>query len=29
MAPGDGPERLAEVIERLRSEDGRFHVEDG
>jgi hypothetical protein len=29
MAPGDGPDRLAEVIERLRREDGRFHVEGG
>jgi hypothetical protein len=29
MAPGDGPERLAAVIDRLRSEDGRFHVEGG
>jgi hypothetical protein len=29
MAPGDGPERLAEVIERLRREDSRFHVEGG
>jgi hypothetical protein len=29
MAPGDGPDRLAEVIERLRLEDGRFHVEGG
>jgi hypothetical protein len=29
MAPGDGPERLAEVIDQLRHEDGRFHVEGG
>ena len=29
MAPGDGPERLAEVIEWLRHEDGCFHVEGG
>ncbi len=29
MAPGDGPGRLADVIERLRREDGRFHVEGG
>jgi hypothetical protein len=29
LAPGDGPERLAEIIERLRREDGRFHVEGG
>ena len=27
MAPGDGPDRLAEVIERLRREDSRFHVD--
>jgi hypothetical protein len=25
MAPGDGPDRLAEVLERLRHEDDRFH----
>jgi hypothetical protein len=29
MAPGDGPGRLAEVIEQLRLEDGRFHVDGG
>jgi hypothetical protein len=29
MAPGDGPGRLANVIERLRHEDSRFHVEGG
>ena len=29
MAPGDGPGRLAEVVEQLRLEDGRFHVEGG
>jgi hypothetical protein len=29
MAPGDGPDRLAEVIERLRLQDSRFHVEGG
>lgn len=26
---GDGPERLAAVIEELRPEDGRFHIEGG
>ena len=29
MAPGDGPGRLADVIQRLRLEDGRFHVDGG
>jgi hypothetical protein len=29
LAPGDGPDRLAGVIERLRLQDGRFHVEGG
>jgi hypothetical protein len=29
MSPGDGPERLARVIEQLRREDGRFHMEGG
>jgi hypothetical protein len=29
MAPDDGSERLAEVIERLRHEDSRFHVDGG
>ncbi|MGO9081029.1 MAG: glycosyl hydrolase family 57 [Streptosporangiaceae bacterium] len=29
MAPGDGPDRLAEVIAELRGEDGRFNVEGG
>ena len=29
MRPGDGPGRLAEVIEQLRREDGRFHMEGG
>ena len=29
MSPGDGPERLAAVIEELRREDGRFHMEGG
>jgi hypothetical protein len=29
MAPGDGPDRLADVISQLRREDGRFHVEGG
>jgi hypothetical protein len=29
MAPGDGPDRLADVIRQLRHEDGRFHVEGG
>jgi hypothetical protein len=29
MAPGDGPDRLADVIGRLRREDSRFHVEGG
>ena len=29
MRPGDGPERLAAVIEQLRAQDGRFHMEGG
>jgi hypothetical protein len=29
MQPGDGSARLAEVIEELRREDGRFHMEGG
>jgi hypothetical protein len=29
MAPGEGPERLHAVIEQLRNEDSRFHVEGG
>jgi hypothetical protein len=29
MIPGDGPVRLAEVINQLRAEDGRFHMEGG
>jgi hypothetical protein len=29
MAPGDGPDRLAGVIEQLRHEDDRFHMEGG
>jgi hypothetical protein len=29
LAPGDGPERLARVVEQLRLEDSRFHVEGG
>ncbi len=29
MAPGDGPGRLADVIEQLRLQDSRFHVEGG
>jgi hypothetical protein len=29
LKPGDGPEKLAGVIEQLRKEDGRFHVEGG
>lgn len=29
MAPGDGPDRLGQVIEQLRNEDSRFHVEGG
>jgi hypothetical protein len=29
MAPGDGPDRLSETIERLRSEDSRFHMDGG
>ena len=29
MGPGDGPDRLAKVIEELRREDGRFHMEGG
>jgi hypothetical protein len=29
MTPGDGPDRLADVIERLRLQDDRFHVEGG
>jgi hypothetical protein len=29
LVPGDGPERLADVIGRLRNEDSRFHVEGG
>ncbi|MGD2083600.1 MAG: glycosyl hydrolase family 57 [Chromatiales bacterium] len=29
MQPGDGPERLGAVIEALRREDGRFHMEGG
>jgi hypothetical protein len=29
MAPGEEPERLAEVINQLRTEDGRFHMEGG
>jgi hypothetical protein len=29
LAPGDGPDRLAGVIEQLRREDGHFHMEGG
>jgi Glycosyl hydrolase family 57 len=29
MSPGDGPERLVAVVEQLRREDGRFHMEGG
>jgi len=29
MQPGDGPERLNKVIEELRKEDGRFHMDGG
>ena len=29
ISPGDGPERLAGVIDELRQEDGRFHMEGG
>jgi hypothetical protein len=29
LAPGDGPDRLAAVIQQLRHQDGRFHVEGG
>jgi len=29
MSPGDGPDRLAEVIGQLQGEDGRFHMEGG
>ena len=29
MSPGDGPDRLTEVIEHLRAEDGRFHMDGG
>ncbi len=29
MSPGDGPDRLAEVIGRLREQDGRFQMEGG
>jgi hypothetical protein len=29
MAPGDGPDRLRQVIEELRSEDSRFHMDGG
>jgi hypothetical protein len=29
MRPGDGPDRLAKVIEDLRRDDGRFHMEGG
>ncbi len=29
MEPGDGPDRLAEVIEQLRRDDGRFDMEGG
>ncbi len=29
MQPGDGPEKLATVIEQLKKEDHRFHVEGG
>lgn len=29
MQPGDGPERLAEVVEGLKREDGRFHMDGG
>lgn len=29
MRPGEGPERLAEVIAQLRAEDGRFNMEGG
>jgi hypothetical protein len=29
LAPGDGPNRLADVIEQLRLDDSRFHVDGG
>jgi len=29
MAPGDGPDRLADVVNQLRTDDDRFHMEGG
>jgi hypothetical protein len=29
LAPGDGPERLAEAVNQLRTDDDRFHMEGG
>ncbi|MGA2507288.1 MAG: glycosyl hydrolase family 57 [Chitinispirillaceae bacterium] len=29
IEPGDGPEKLAQTIEQLKKEDGRFHMEGG
>ena len=29
MKPGDGPDKLTKVIEQLKKEDGRFHMEGG
>jgi hypothetical protein len=29
VAPGDGPDRLADVIGKLTGQDSRFHVEGG
>jgi hypothetical protein len=29
MTPGDGPDRLADIIEQLRLDDSRFHVDGG
>jgi hypothetical protein len=29
MQPGDGPEKLAETIEKLKQEDHQFHMEGG
>jgi hypothetical protein len=29
MKPGDGPDKLSSVIEQLKKEDGRFHMEGG
>jgi hypothetical protein len=29
MRPGDGPDKLKQVVEELKREDGRFHMEGG